>query len=160
MDQGQNIQQVRPQHTNKYIDSTCVSFSKICVCLHVCVWVEKDTQFCQLLVGFKYFVIQWHKLQPVLLRAPCSTHTAKQPSRTFPAKHVGFPRKNSTSQNNSQPIAPMDLCNHPKQKCQCSRPFYYCTIFQKIKCKVFRMMYPSRRSFQYHVFLTSFLHRH
>ena len=27
-------------------------------------------------------------------------------------------------------------------------------------CKVFRMMYPSRRSFQYHVFFTSLLHRH
>ena len=27
-------------------------------------------------------------------------------------------------------------------------------------CRVFRMMYPSRRSFQYHVFFTSLLHRH
>lgn len=27
----------------------------------------------------------------------------------------------------------MHVCNHPKQKCQCSRPFYYCTIFYDMK---------------------------
>ena len=97
------------------------------------VWVEKDTQFCQPLVGFKYFVIQLHKLQPVLLQAPCSTHTAKRTSRTFPAKHLDFQERTEHPRVNSQPIAPMDLCNHPKQKCQCSRPFYYCTIFYAMK---------------------------
>ena len=57
----------------------CPFLASLCVCVCLCVRVEKDTQFCQLLVGFKYFVIQLHKLQPVLLRAPCSahTHTAK-----------------------------------------------------------------------------------
>ena len=183
-DQGQNIQQVRPQHTKKYVDSTCVSFSKI----FVCVCVEKILSF----VSFWGLQVLCHSDAQVATCPVASTlqHTHTQQnetSRTFPTKHLGFPRKNWTSQNRFPTHSANDLCNHPKQKCQCShwtnfflrheasQKRFPRRLLQKIGpshvpysiqcskipsldwllptiCKVFRMMYPSRRSFQYHVF--------
>ena len=103
------------------LDSTCVSFSKISVCVFVCVYLEKDTQFCQLLVGFKYFVIQWHKLQPVPVASTLQhTHTQQnkhlerfQPNTWISKKELNIPELFPTHSANGQ-------CNHPKQKCQCS----------------------------------------